>query len=347
MRSRSSACARARSSCCPRIEVTGGYDTNPGRVPAGRASTLLTVVAGTDRAVRLDAPRGHRDAARQLHDLRPDARTRPARASTARSTGRLDVTRNTSLIGEGKLIVGTDNPGSPNVQAGLRASRSIRRSAARSASRSASIASRSPSRARPSAPSIRTRSSPTARPPATTTATTTATAARCAPSYDLMPGLKPFVEVGADTREHDLRSTSSECGATPTAGRQGRHHVRVLAQAHRRNRDRLDRAQVQGPVACSSCSGFLFDASLIYSMSALTKREADRATTVAGETTVPARRACSRAMPALEVEHAFRRWLIGAVKFNYGLDDYVGSARKDDRYSISAHAHLQARPRGS
>jgi len=24
------------------------------------------------------------------------------------------------------------------------------------------------------------------------------------------------------------------------------------------------------------------------------------------------------------------------VKFNYGLDDYVGSTRKDDRYSVSA-----------
>ena len=37
----------------------------------------------------------------------------------------------------------------------------------------------------------------------------------------------------------------------------------------------------------------------------------------------------------IEVEHSFRRWLIGAVKFNYGHDDYVGSARKDDRYSIA------------
>jgi len=26
---------------------------------------------------------------------------------------------------------------------------------------------------------------------------------------------------------------------------------------------------------------------------------------------------------------------VGAVKFNYGLDDYVGSARKDDRYSVA------------
>jgi hypothetical protein len=38
----------------------------------------------------------------------------------------------------------------------------------------------------------------------------------------------------------------------------------------------------------------------------------------------------------IEVEHAFRRWLIGAVKFNYGNDDYVGSTRKDDRFAISA-----------
>jgi len=37
----------------------------------------------------------------------------------------------------------------------------------------------------------------------------------------------------------------------------------------------------------------------------------------------------------VEVEHAFRRWLIASVKFNYGVDDYVGSPRKDDRYAIS------------
>jgi len=36
----------------------------------------------------------------------------------------------------------------------------------------------------------------------------------------------------------------------------------------------------------------------------------------------------------IELEHSFRRWLVGAVRFNYGLDDYVGSTRKDDRYSI-------------
>ena len=38
----------------------------------------------------------------------------------------------------------------------------------------------------------------------------------------------------------------------------------------------------------------------------------------------------------IEVEHAFRRWLVGSLKFNYGFDDYVGSDRKDDRFSIGA-----------
>ena len=38
----------------------------------------------------------------------------------------------------------------------------------------------------------------------------------------------------------------------------------------------------------------------------------------------------------LQVDHAFRRWLIATGKFVYGNDDYVGSDRDDNRYSASA-----------
>lgn len=38
----------------------------------------------------------------------------------------------------------------------------------------------------------------------------------------------------------------------------------------------------------------------------------------------------------VQVDHSFRRWLIGTVKFGYGLDDYQGSAREDQRYTASA-----------
>ena len=36
----------------------------------------------------------------------------------------------------------------------------------------------------------------------------------------------------------------------------------------------------------------------------------------------------------LQVDHAFRRWLIGTVKAGYGNDDYVGLGRDDNRYSL-------------
>ena len=81
-------------------------------------------------------------------------------------------------------------------------------------------------------------------------------------------------------------------------------------------------------------NGFLFDASLIYAMSALTNFKLTAAT-VASETTVPGTAGVLTRNAGVELEHSFRRWLVGAVKFNYGLDDYVGSTRKDDRYSVA------------
>jgi hypothetical protein len=73
---------------------------------------------------------------------------------------------------------------------------------------------------------------------------------------------------------------------------------------------------------------------LIYALSALTNVKFT-AQTVAGETTVPGTAGIFTRNAGVEVEHAFRRWLIGAVKFNYGYDDYVGSTRKDNRYALS------------
>jgi hypothetical protein len=38
----------------------------------------------------------------------------------------------------------------------------------------------------------------------------------------------------------------------------------------------------------------------------------------------------------LQLDHAFRRWLIGTVKAGIGFDDYVGSPRADKLYSAGA-----------
>jgi hypothetical protein len=37
----------------------------------------------------------------------------------------------------------------------------------------------------------------------------------------------------------------------------------------------------------------------------------------------------------IEVDHAFRTWLDATLKFSGDRDDYVGSARQDDRYAAS------------
>jgi hypothetical protein len=38
----------------------------------------------------------------------------------------------------------------------------------------------------------------------------------------------------------------------------------------------------------------------------------------------------------LQVDHAFRRWLIATLKFTWVIDDYVGSERLDNSYTASA-----------
>jgi hypothetical protein len=150
-----------------------------------------------------------------------------------------------------------------------------------------------------------------------------------------MPGLKPFVEVGADMREHDLQfdrfglqrdSTgwTAKAGSTFAFSRKLTGEI-ALGYLERNYKD----------PSLQQLQGVLFDASLIYSLSALTNIKLTAAT-VAGETTVPGTAGILTRNAGIEVEHAFRRWLIGAVKFNYGNDDYVGSTRKDDRFAISA-----------
>ena len=53
IRSPRSACMPARSCCLPAIETTGGYDTNPARMPSGRRLVVRHGLARADREIRL------------------------------------------------------------------------------------------------------------------------------------------------------------------------------------------------------------------------------------------------------------------------------------------------------
>ena len=330
---RSSACAPAHSSCSPAVEIIGGYDTNPARTPNGRASPLITVapelLARSDwvRHEVTATLRGSYTAYSQTPEL-----DRPA--FDGRITGRLDVTRNTALIGEGWLIVGTDNPGSPNVQAGLmrfpiyttlggslgllqrfnRVEVAVKGTAERTEYQNSVF----------------------------TDGTTQSNADRdfnryailMRTSYDLMPGIKPFVEAGSDTRHSRPADRCRRVAARfDRMDCQGGSSFAFCASAHRRDRGRLSAAQYVDPTL-QPLRGPTLDAALVYAFSALTNVKLT-ASTVVSETTVAGTSGVFTHNVGAELEHAFRRWLIGSVRFSYGVDDYVGSPRKDDRYAIS------------
>ena len=318
----------------PAVETIGGYDTNPARTPNGRASAFVTVAP--ELLAKSDWSRHEVTATLRgsytAYSATPEL-DRPA--FDGKIAGRLDVTRNTALIGEGTFVVGTDNPGSPNVQAGLsrfpiyttlggslgltqrfnRVEVAVKGTAERteyqdSVFTDGTVQSNNDRDFNRYAILMRT-------------------------SYDLMPGIKPFIEAGYDTRVHDVEidrfgmqrdSTgwTAKLGSTFSLYRMLTGEIAVGYI----ERDYVDPTlqPLRGPS---------IDAALVYAFSALTHVKFT-ASTVASETTVPGTAGVFTRSAGVELEHAFRRWLIGSVKFNYGLDDYVGSARKDDRYSVSA-----------
>jgi hypothetical protein len=317
----------------PALDVTGGYDTNPARTPDGRGSLFVTV--SPELIARSDWARHEVTATLRgsytAYDKTPEL-DRPS--FDGKITGRFDVLRDTALIGEGTAIVGTDNPGSPNVQAGL-----SRFPIYTTLGGSTGIQQRF-NRIEVTAKGIAERTE--YQPSHFTDGTTGGNEDRnfnryggsLRTSYDLMPGIKPFVEGTADTRVHDIEIDRGgvrrdSTGWTLRGG--------STFDVSRRLTGEIAVGWIQRDYedpSLQQLSGFLFDASLIYSLSALTKFKLT-ATTTAGETTTPGTAGTLSRTAGMEIEHAFRRWLIGTVKFNYGLDDYIGSNRKDDRYSVS------------
>ena len=273
----------------PALEVTGGYDTNPDRTPSGRPSSFVTV--SPELIARSDWQRHEMTAALRgsytAYDKTPDL-DRPA--VDGKVTGRFDVTRNTALIGEGTLIVGTDNPGSPNVQAGL-----TRLPIFTTLGGTFGLTQRF-NRVEVTAKGAVERTE--YQPSQFTDGTTQSNADRdynrfggtLRTSYDLMPGLKPFVEFGADTRQYDLQFDSSGLQRARTDGSERWFHSN-FAQAHCEMIGWINRKY--RPVM-QELNGFRSTA-LIYSMSALTHQAA--ATTVASENRWRAP-ACSPATPA-------------------------------------------------
>src|SRR5512140_2561814 len=113
------------------VELSGGYDTNPGRAFVPKGSPFYVVapeflaVSDWDRHALVADLRGSFTGYGNTFppptdgtiSSVPTVLDRPD--FTGHVDGRLDVTRDTRLTGQARLRVSTDNPGSPNIQAGL------------------------------------------------------------------------------------------------------------------------------------------------------------------------------------------------------------------------------------
>ena len=320
----------------PAIELIGGYDSNPEREPNGGSARFYTV-----------APELRAQSDWSRHDLRIDLRgsyvgyspdetpslSRPY--LNGKIDGRVDVSHETRIDLGTRVLVSTDNPGSPNLQAGLaklpiyivgggsiglgqrfnRFDLSIKGDAERTVYQQSSltdgtIASNDDRNYDQYAGVLRG-------------------------SYELSPGLMPFGEVAIDTRVHDLNADFSgyqrnSNGFTGKAGAKFELTRILTGEAALGYTQRI----YEDP-RLADISGLTGNASLLWTADALTNVKLTAASSI-GESTVPGVSGVFYRDIGLQIDHAFRLWLVGTLKFGLGVDNYIGLDRLDHRYAIGA-----------
>jgi hypothetical protein len=328
------------------VELSAGYETNPGRlaVPQGLpfyviAPEFLAVSNWERHAVVADL-RGSFTG--YGNNLMPNADGTPLPAPIdidrpnfiGHIDGRLDVSRDTRLLAQGRLLVATDNPGSPNVQAGLErypiyttvgSTLGVDQNFNRLQVSGGATIDRTDYQWSKLTDGTKTSNDDR-------NFTQYGGVGRV--SYEVMPGLKPFGEVQGDTRAHDLyldrngyaRNSNGSYVKAGTSFEFSRLLTGELAigWAERSYVDpRLPRLQ-----------GFLTAGSLIWTATPLTTAKFITDTQLV-ETTLPDTAGILVRTYTFEVDHDFRRWLTGIGRFSYGTLDYQGNVRRDQTYSVS------------
>ena len=309
----------------PAIEIIGGRDSNPGHSSDPKGAWLYTV-----------APEVQAQSNWSRHELRgelrgsytgysPDTEPTLSRPNVAGHVdGRIDVLKDTRIDLGSRITVSTDNPGSPNLQAGLaklpvfttyggsaglgqkfsRFDLSVKGDAERTSYQNSQL----------------------------TDGTTASNADRnyaqygaiVRLGYETMPGVMPFVETDIDTRHHDTtvdlngyqrNSRGLAVRAGSSFNLRGTLTGEISAGYAQRTYEDPRLAKL---------SGLIGDASLIWTANALTTVKLSAKSSI-GESTIAGVSGILYRDVGLQVDHAFRRWLIGSVKVGFGLDSYKGS----------------------
>lgn len=318
----------------PAIEIKGGYDSNPGRTANARGSALW-----------LFAPELDLRSNWQRHELTAELRGAltnydalsnvNSRDFSARLAGRVDISNQTRLDLETRAQLATASPGTPDLPADL-AKLPLRSDVGASLSLAhrfnrfelalkgayEHIAWNDSKLTNGMTASNRDRNYDQY-------------GAQLRGSYELTPGVKPFVEAGADARVHELvvdfaGVARDSVGFVARAGTTFEMTRKLTGEV---SVGYLDR--VYKDATLPELRGAIAEASLVWSATPLTTLRLIGKSS-AEETILPGVSGTLVRDARVEVEHAFRRWLIGTLKFGIGSDSYVGSARVDHRYVASA-----------
>jgi hypothetical protein len=320
----------------PAVELSTAYASNPQAIPHGGGSPYFVVAP--ELLVQSDWSRHALTATivgsytDYTNNSFVPSLNRPYLNS--KIDGRIDVTRDTQIVLENRLLVSTDNPGSPNLQAGL-ASLPIDTTLGGTLGVVQNF-NRLIVSLKGTFDRVQYQNS------TLTDGETASNADRDLNQYagiahvgfDLDAGVKPFVEVQQDARVYDeqfdsggqqrsSQGTSVKAGATvdlfgTLSG--------AMAVGY------LDRTY-QDPTL-PKVSEMIADGALIWQATALTSAKLTAASLVSESTVFGVSGELSRDV-AIEVDHAFRRWLVGTLQVGYGQDNYVGEGRLDNRYFAS------------
>lgn len=318
----------------PAIDLTAGHDSNPDRDTKPRASPFY-VIAPELLAKSDWATHELRAALRGSYTSYTEDPSLDRPYFDAVVDGRIDVTSQTRAELQGRFRYSADTPGSPNFQADV-----AELTPFINVGGTAGLVHRFNRLEVGGKVSIdRT----TYEDSLLTDGTTVSNANRnlntygleLRGSYEWSPGIKPFVAVATDKRVYDdavacFCEDRDSQGLTPRVGASFELSRQLTGEASvgyitRKYED----PQLQ------NLSGVIADASLIWSATALTKATFTARSSVYESIETDVSGILARDF-GVQVDHSFRDWLIGTLKFGYGIDDYVGTARVDNRFSTGA-----------
>jgi len=309
----------------PAIEFIGGYNSNPGATPDGSGAALYTVAPELQVQSEWSRHQLKADLRGSYTGYSPDETPTLSRPYfNGKVDGRIDVARDTHVLLGTNALVSTDNPGSPNLQAGLsklpiyftyggsagidqyfnRFELTAKGAVERTSYQHSTLTDGSTV--------------------SNTDRNYNQIGGTLRGSYETMPGVKPFVQVEADSRVHDTeyddygyaRNSKGVTGLIGTTFALRGDLTGEIAVGYTK--------RIYQDARLEPLEGVVGEASLIWTTDALNTIKLG-ATSVASESTIPGVSGELSRDIGLQVDHAFRRWLIGSLKLGFGLDTYIGS----------------------